>query len=83
MPKLAELFRQLNQQDAVFVDGTVGVVLPAVRCPDKAQVRVSSLVQVWQRSAAVELIMKTATSYFLNIAEEIGPQIIVMLLARV
>jgi hypothetical protein len=81
MPKLAELFRQLKQKDAVFVDGTVGAVLPAVRCPDKAQVRVSSLVQVWQRSAAMEL--KTATSYFLNIAEEIGPQIIVMLLARV
>jgi hypothetical protein len=54
MPTLAELFQQFKEKDEFFRRRDCWGGLTGVRCPDKAQVRVSSLGQVCQRSAAME-----------------------------
>jgi hypothetical protein len=65
MPKLAELFLQFNEEDEVFADDCwCGLI--SVRRPDTAQVRVSSLGQVWQRSPAMEDRSKLFLEYRLG-----------------
>jgi hypothetical protein len=74
MPRLAELFLQFKEKDEVFVEGTVEAVLSAYAVPIKLKYdcpppsKFGKDLPLW----------KTATTCFLKIAKEIGPQIDVL-----
>ena len=74
MPKLAELFLQFKEKDEVFVEGTVEAVLSAYAVPIKLKYdcpppsKFGNALPLW----------KTATSCFLKIVKEVGPQIDVL-----
>jgi hypothetical protein len=74
MPRLAELFLQFKEKDEVFVEGTVEAVLSAYAVPIKLKYdcpppsKFGKDLPLW----------KTATTCFLTIVKEIGPQIDVL-----
>ena len=74
MPKLAELFLQFKERDEVFVDGTVDAVLSAYAVPIKFKYECPPSSKFGKDPP----LWKTATSCFLNIVKEIGPQINVL-----
>jgi hypothetical protein len=74
MPKLAELFLRFKERDEVFVDGTVDAVLSAYAVPIKFKYECPPSSKFGKDPP----LWKTATSCFLNIVEEIGPQINVL-----
>jgi len=74
MPKLAELFLQFKEMDEVFVDGTVGAVLSAYAVPIKLKYECPPSSKFGKDLP----LWKTATSCFLNVVKEIGPQINVL-----
>jgi len=71
MPKLAELFLQFKDKDKIFVDRTIEAVLSAYavliklkyECPPPS--KFGKDLPLW----------KTATTCFLKVIKEIGPQI--------
>jgi hypothetical protein len=71
MPKLAELLLQVKEEDEVFADGTVGAVLSAYAVLIKLKYECPSSAKFGKDPP----LWKTATSCFLNIVKEIGPQI--------
>jgi len=71
MPRLAELILQFKEKDEVFVDGTVEAVLSAYAVPIKLKYE-----RPFPSKFGKDLpLWKTATSCFLKIVKEIGPQI--------
>ena len=74
MPKLAELFLQFKEKDEVFVDGTVGSVLSAYAVPIKLKYECPPSSKFGKDPP----LWKTATSCFLKVVKEIGPQINVL-----
>jgi len=74
MPRLAELFLQFKEKNEVFVDGTVEAVLSAYAVPIKLKYECP-----FPSKFGKDLpLWKTATSCFLKIVKEIGPQIDVL-----
>jgi hypothetical protein len=74
MPKLAELFLQFKEKDEVFVDGTVDAVLSSYAVPIKLKYECPPSSKFGKDLP----LWKTATSCFLDIVKEIGPQINVL-----
>jgi hypothetical protein len=74
MPRLAELFLQFKENDEVFVDGTVEAVLSAYAVPIKLKYECPPPSKFGKDLP----LWKTATTCFLKIVKEIGPQINVL-----
>ena len=71
MPKLAELFLQFKDKDEIFVDGTVEAVLSAYAVPIKLKYECPPPSKFGKDLP----LWKTATTCFLKVIKEIGPQI--------
>lgn len=71
MPRMAELFLQFKEKDEVFVDGTVEAVLSAYAVPIKLKYECPPPSKFGKDLP----LWKTATTCFLKIVKEIGPQI--------
>jgi len=70
MPKLAELFLQFKDKDEIFVDGTVEAVLSAYAVPIKLKYECPAPSKFGKDPP----LWKTATTCFLKVIKEIGPQ---------
>lgn len=71
MPKMAELFLQFKEKDEVFVDGTVEAVFSAYAVPIKLKYDCPPPSKFGKDPP----LWKTATTCFLKIVKEIGPQV--------
>ena len=71
MPKLAELFLRFKDKDEIFVDGTVEAVLSAYAVPIKFKYECPPPSKFGKDLP----LWKTATTCFLKVIKEIGPQI--------
>lgn len=74
MPRMAELFLQFKEKDEVFVDGTVEAVLSAYAVPIKLKYECPPPSKFGKDPP----LWKTATTCFLKIVKEIGPQVDVL-----
>ena len=74
MPRLAELFLKFKEEDEVFVDGTVEAVLSAYAVPIKLKYECPPPFKFGKDLP----LWKTATTCFLKVVKEIGPQINVL-----
>ena len=71
MPKMAELFLLFKENDEVFVDGTVEAVFSAYAVPIKLKYDCPPPSKFGKDPP----LWKTATTCFLKIVKEIGPQV--------
>ena len=71
MPKLAELFLRFRENDEIFVDGSVEAVLSAYAVPIKLKYDCPFPSKIGKDAP----LWKTATTCFLKVVKEIGPQI--------
>jgi hypothetical protein len=71
MPKLAELFLQFKDKDEIFLDGSVEAVLSAYAVPVKLKYDCPPPSKFGKDAP----LWKTATTCFLKVVKEIGPQI--------
>jgi hypothetical protein len=71
MPKLAELFLQFKDKDEMFLDGSVEAVLSAYAVPVKLKYDCPPPSKFGKDAP----LWKTATTCFLKVVKEIGPQI--------
>ena len=74
IPRIAELFLQFKEKDEVFVDGTVESVLSAYAVPIKLKYECPPPSKFGKDPP----LWKTATTCFLKIVKEIGPQVDVL-----
>jgi len=74
MPRLAELFLRFKERDEIFVDGTVEAVLSAYAVSIKLKYECPPPSKFGKDPP----LWKTATTCFLKIVKEVGPQISVL-----
>jgi hypothetical protein len=71
MPRLADLFLQFKEKDEIFVDGTIDALFSAYAVPIKLKYE-CPLPSKFGKDLP---LWKTATTCFLKIVKEVGPQV--------
>jgi hypothetical protein len=71
MPRLADLFLQFKEKDEIFVDGTVEALFSAYAVPIKLKYECPPPSKFGKDLP----LWKTATTCFLKIVKEVGPQV--------